>query len=121
MKQQPPASAVERSAGALSPTLAAGLVFVASGAVLGGRAADWMDPRRLVVLLLIGGGLVLLTVLGILLVIFGLLLGLYTRVFKLAMIVGTTLVALAFASVGLAQRSPCEKETAYYSPCVCIG
>jgi spermidine synthase len=242
VKERPPASAVETSTGALSPALAAGLVFVASGAVLvleilsvrllapyvgltletttsiigavlagiaagaalGGHAADRLDPRRLVVMLLIGGGLlVLLTVpivralgpsaseggdlaavgvtfaalvplaavlsavtptvarlqlrdlsasgtvvgrlsgwatagalvgtfgtgfvlvpllpvstsvftIGILLVIFGLLLGVYTRVFKLAMIAGTTLVALAFASVALAQHSPCEKETAYY-------
>jgi len=34
VKQQPPASAVEASAGALSPALAGDLVLIASGAVL---------------------------------------------------------------------------------------
>ncbi|MGA9285380.1 MAG: fused MFS/spermidine synthase [Solirubrobacteraceae bacterium] len=180
------------------------LAGIAAGAALGGRMADRMNPRRLVVVLFIGGGLlVLLTVpivralgpsaseggdlaavgvtfaalvplaavlsavtptvahlqlrdlsasgtvvgrlsgwatagalvgtfgtgfvlvpllpvstsvlaIGILLVIFGSLLGLYTRVFKLAMIAGTVILTLAFASVALAQHSPCEAETAYY-------
>lgn len=242
VRDRPVPAAVETSTGALPPTLAAGLVFVASGAVLvleilsvrllapyvgltletttsiigavlagiatgaalGGRVADKVDPRRLVVVLLIGGGLlVLLTVpivralgpsaseggdlaavgvtfaalvplaavlsavtptvarlqlrdlsasgtvvgrlsgwatagalvgtfgtgfvlvpllpvstsvltIGILLVIFGLLLGFYTHVFKLAMIVGAALLALVFASVALAQHAPCEAETDYY-------
>ncbi len=180
------------------------LAGIATGAALGGRLADKVDPRRLIVLLLIGGGLlVLLTVpivralgpsaseggdaaavgvtfaalvplaavlsavtptvarlqlrdlsasgtivgrlsgwvtagalvgtfgtgfvlvpllpvstsvftIGVLLVIFGLSLGLYTRVFKFAMVGGAAVLALAFASVALAQHSPCEAETAYY-------
>jgi MFS family permease len=96
-----PAEAVEPTSGSLPPAVAAGLVFVASGAVLvleilsvrllapyvgltletttsiigavlagiavgaalGGWLADRVDPRRLIVGLLIGGGLlVLLTV-----------------------------------------------------------
>lgn len=180
------------------------LAGIAAGAALGGRLADRIDPHRLVVALLIGGGmLVLVTVpivralgpsaskggdlaavgvafaalvplaavlsavtptvarlqlrdlrasgtvvgrlsawatagalvgtfgtgfvlvpllpvsssvlaIGVLLVLFGLLLGLYTRVFKLGMIAGTTLVALVLAAATIAQHSPCEDETAYY-------
>ena len=180
------------------------LAGIAAGAALGGRLADRIDPRRLIVGLLIGGGmLVLVTVpivralgpsaseggdlaaigvafaalvplaavlsavtptvarlqlrdlrasgtvvgrlsawatagalvgtfgtgfvlvpllpvsssvlaIGILLVLCGVLLGFYTRVFKFGMIAGTALVALVLALATIAQHSPCEDETAYY-------
>jgi spermidine synthase len=91
----------------------------ASGTIVG-RLSAWATAGALVGTF--GTGFVLVPLLpvstsilaiGILLVIGGILLGVYVRLLDPAKIAGATLATIALAALTLAQHSPCDKETSY--------
>jgi spermidine synthase len=107
---------------AVSPTVARlQLRNLHSSGTIVGRLSAWATAGALVGTF--GTGFVLVPllavstsvlVIGIVLILAGVGLGAYTRLFELRRITGTAFATVALAGLTLVQHSPCEAETAYH-------